>query len=120
MSARLIVVCLSALAAVSCGSSSNSSPTSPSTSSTTVAIVQGAQALTTTAYSPNPVTVARGTTLTWVNNDTTAHDQIADGGAFNTGNVNPGGRASVTLQNAGTVTYHCGIHPNMVGTINVQ
>jgi plastocyanin len=55
-----------------------------------------------------------------VNNDSTAHDQIADAGSFNTGDVAPNGQASVTFQNAGTFTYHCGHHPNMVGTINVQ
>ena len=62
-------------------------------------------------------TQTAGSTLTWVNNDSTTH--TATGGAFNTGNVNPGGNASVTFPTAGTFTYHCTIHPNMVGTINV-
>jgi plastocyanin len=26
----------------------------------------------------------------------------------------------VTLQNAGSITYHCTIHPGMVGTLIVQ
>jgi plastocyanin len=26
----------------------------------------------------------------------------------------------VTLQNAGSITYHCTIHPGMVGTLVVQ
>jgi len=120
---RLAVLCLSSVALISCGSGSSSSsgtPNSPSGSGTTVSIVSGARSLTTTAYSPNPVTIARGTTLTWINNDSTTHDQIADAGSFNTGDVAPNAQASVTFQNAGTFTYHCGRHPNMVGTINVQ
>lgn len=48
------------------------------------------------------------------------HDQIADGGAFATGIVEVGGRASVTFQTAGAFPYHCGRHPGMVATINVQ
>jgi plastocyanin len=82
--------------------------------------VAGARTLTTTAYSPNPLTITRGTTVTWVNNDTSSHDQVADGGAFNTGLLAPGGQASFTFQNAGAFPYHCGVHPNMVATITVQ
>jgi plastocyanin len=119
MSVRIFVACVCALAAVSCGSSS-STPSSPSPSTATVTIVSGARTLTTTAYSPNPVTVTRGTTLTWTNNDSSTHDQIADNGSFNSGDVAPGAQGSVTLQSAGTITYHCGRHPNMVGTIVVQ
>src|SRR6516225_324525 len=61
--------------ATSCGSS-NSTPTSPSNSGgnntgTPVSIVSGARTLTTTAYNPNPLTIAAGTTVTWTNNDST-------------------------------------------------
>jgi hypothetical protein len=45
---------------------------------------------------------------------------IADGGAFNTGDIAPGAQASFTFQNAGSFPYHCGRHPGMVATINVQ
>jgi len=114
---RSLIVAILAIAAASCGGDS----TSPSsTSGTTISIVSGASALTATANSPNPVTIARGSTVTWVNNDSTTHDQTADGGSFNTGNIAPGARASVTFQNAGSFPYHCSIHPNMIGTITVQ
>jgi len=119
MTFRLSIVAISILTFASCGGSS-SSPPAPTPSSATVSIVNGARTLTTTAYSPNPLTITRGTTVTWINNDSSTHDQIADGGAFNTGDVAPGAQASVTFQNAGTFPYHCGRHPNMVATITVQ
>jgi plastocyanin len=55
-----------------------------------------------------------------VNNDTSTHNQVADGGAFNTGDVAAGAQASFTFQTAGAFPYHCGRHPGMVAIINVQ
>ena len=115
---RLNIILGRAIALASC--KSNNTPAAPSPATATISIVSGARTLTTTAYSPNPVTITRGSTITWVNNDTTAHDQVADGGSFDTRDVAPGERGSVTFQNGGTFPYHCGRHPGMVGTINVQ
>jgi plastocyanin len=83
-------------------------------------IVRGALVLTTTAYAPNPVTVPVGSTLTWTNNDTTAHTSSADGGAWDSGPIDPGRTFTMTFSSAGTFRYHCNIHPGMVGTVNVQ
>jgi plastocyanin len=41
-------------------------------------------------------TVLRGTTVTWINNDTSTHDNVADRDAFNTGDIAPGGEANFT------------------------
>ena len=119
MKLRLLLVLAAAVAAAACGSSS--SPSTPSGPATTVSIPQGASTLTTTAYSPNPVNVAVGPTVHWMNNDSTAHTSTADGGAWSSGTVNGGGGTfDHTFQSAGTFTYHCTIHPNMVGTVVVQ
>lgn len=83
-------------------------------------MVRGASSRTTTAFAPNPITVAVGTTVTWVNNDVTSHDATADNHAFATGIISPGSSASVTLQTAGRITYACTIHPGMSGVITVQ
>lgn len=109
-----------------CGSSSPSSPSSPSdggnngNNGTPVSIVNGASTLTTTAYAPNPISVAVGGTVTWTNNDTTAHTSTSNNGAWSSGTIAPGGKFSTTFSTAGTFQYHCTIHPNMVGTVNVQ
>ena len=83
-------------------------------------MVRGGSSLTTTAYTPNPLTVPVGSTVTWTNNDVTAHDATADNRSFATGLVAPGASASVTLQTRGRVTYYCTVHPGMSGAIDVQ
>jgi plastocyanin len=83
-------------------------------------MVNGARNLTATAYSPSPLTVAVGTTVTWTNNDVATHDAKADNGGFTTPLISPGSSAAVKLSTAGSFVYHCTIHPGMVGTIVVQ
>jgi plastocyanin len=83
-------------------------------------MTNGAFGRTTNAYSPSPLTVAVGTVVTFVNSDVAPHDARADNGRFNTPIIQPGGSANVTMSTAGSVVYHCSIHPGMVGTINVQ
>jgi plastocyanin len=73
--------------------------------------------LTTTAYAPNPIAVPVGGTVTWTNNDSTTHTSSANGGAWNSGSIAPGGQFSMTFSSAGTFPS---IHPGMVGTITVQ
>jgi plastocyanin len=102
-----------------CGSSSSPAP-APSGPTTAVTIPQNASTLTTTAYNPNPVNVAVGTTVRWSNADGIAHNATADGGAFNSGTLNAGGTFDFKFSSAGTFTYHCTIHPGMVGTVVVQ
>jgi plastocyanin len=76
--------------------------------------------MTTTAYAPNPVTVAVGGTVTWTNNDTTTHTSTGDGGTWDSGNIAPGATFTRTFSSAGSFRYHCTIHPGMIGTVNVQ
>jgi plastocyanin len=82
--------------------------------------VRGALNLTTTAYAPNPVTVPVGGSVTWTNNDTTAHTSTGDDGTWNSGFINPGSSFTQRFSSAGTFRYHCTIHPGMVGTVTVQ
>ncbi|MGE5244863.1 MAG: plastocyanin/azurin family copper-binding protein [Betaproteobacteria bacterium] len=108
--------------AVACGGSSNSNPTSPSppasSADVTVGIV-GDRA--SQSYSPSPVTMRVGQTIAWHNNDSITHTATQDAGTFNTGNLAAGATsAPVTMSTAGTFTYHCTIHPGMVGTVTVQ
>jgi len=117
MRTRLILLIATLIGVVSCGSSST--PTSPSPGSN-VSIVPGALTLTTTAYNPNPITISRGMAVTWVNNDSITHTSVSDSNAWNSGNIAPGASFTQAFQSAGTFTYHCVIHPNMVGTVTVQ
>ena len=72
------------------------------------------------AYSPSPVTVNVGDTVTWTNNDGATHTATADGGSFDTDNIANGASKSVTFSAAGTFAYHCRIHSAMRGSVVVQ
>jgi plastocyanin len=86
-----------------------------------------AQAATTTVtinnytFAPNNVTVHPGDTVTWNNQDSIPHTaSTLDGTSFDTGTIVPGASASFTFKTAGTYKYHCSIHPDMQGEIDVK
>jgi plastocyanin len=85
-----------------------------------VTIPSGASTLTTAAFGANPLAVSTGTTISWLNSDNTTHTSVADGNQWASGNISPGGRFNFTFASAGRFTYHCQIHPNMIGTVIVQ
>jgi plastocyanin len=122
MSIRIVYAALLLASSVACGSSSPSTPTPtpPAGSNVGASIVAGSSTLTTTAYSPNPVTVPVGGTLTWTNNDVVTHTSTSDASGWNSGSIAPGGTFRMTFQTAGSFPYHCAIHPGMVGTVTVQ
>ncbi len=72
------------------------------------------------AFGRASVTVREGDTVTWSNSDEAPHTATADDGSFDTGVMDPGQSASVTFQNAGTVTYFCAIHPSMTARVVVR
>ena len=121
---RLIPVFLAGLCLTACGKSNTY--TSPSTTtpapagSTTVMMVSGASTLSSTAFSPNPISVSVGTTVSWLNNDNTAHAPAANNGVWTSPSIAPSSRFNQTFTTAGSFPYHCTIHPGMVGTITVQ
>ena len=126
MSLRIIGIIATAICITACGGG-YSSPSSPSPTptpapagGTTVTISSGASTATTNAFGANPLTVAVGTTISWLNDDSTTHTSTSDGNTWSSGNIAPGGRFNFTLSSAGRYTYHCQIHPNMTGTIVVQ
>lgn len=74
------------------------------------------------AFAPGAIKVGSGATVTWTNQDGTNHSVIFDGGAITgTGTVTTGAaKAAVMPTAAGTYAYHCGFHPTMTGTVQVQ
>ncbi|MHB1486331.1 MAG: cupredoxin domain-containing protein [Acidimicrobiales bacterium] len=70
-------------------------------------------------FSPTPLTVQVGTTITVHNEDNTTHTVTATDGSFNTGNIAGGGTATFTVTRAGTFPYICNIHQFMHGTLTV-
>ena len=125
MVVRYILVAAALSSALACSSSSSSTPASPTPpgQSVTVTIPTGAAGLTTNAFGANPLTISRGTTVTWMNSDNIAHTSTSNTGdttTWSSGPIAAGGSFSFTFQNAGTFPYRCTIHPGMVGTLMVQ
>jgi plastocyanin len=71
-------------------------------------------------FSPDQMTVAPGTTVTWVNEAQTPHTTTADDGTWDSGTLEQGDDFSFTFDDPGTYTYHCSIHPDMTATITVS
>ncbi len=70
------------------------------------------------SFSPNVLTIKKGTTVTWTNQDSVVHTIKSD--TFNSSDLSQGDRFQFTFNNSGTFNYSCGIHPNMTGTIVVE
>lgn len=71
-------------------------------------------------FSPAEVTVAPGTTVTWVNNDDIPHTVVDKKQAFRSKAFDTEGRFSFTFMTAGDYTYFCSLHPHMVGKVIVR
>jgi plastocyanin len=74
------------------------------------------------AYSPNPASVTDRSTVTWNNIDSTPHSATADDDSFDTGIINGGSSGSAIISaNSETtiIPYHCSVHPEMRGTLQV-
>ena len=74
-------------------------------------------------FTPSQITVAKGGTVTWTNNDSTTHtviDDLANVGGPHSGDIAPGQSYSFTFNKTGSFQYHCSIHPSMRGTIVVK
>lgn len=71
------------------------------------------------AFSPNPAPVAAGQLVVFKNNDVVAHHIILDDGTMQTTDIAPNASsAPMAMGTSGSQTYHCTIHPGMVGAFN--
>jgi plastocyanin len=73
------------------------------------------------AFSPATLTIPRGTTVTWTNQDPTPHTSTCDTNVWDSHAISgSGGTFSFTFDVApGTYNYHCSIHTFMHGSITV-
>jgi plastocyanin len=107
------------------GNATNATTTGGGNTTTSVSIVPGSSSLTTDAWSPNPVQVSVGTTVTWTNDDAQPHtvnsgENGTPSGLFDSPIMPPAGTFEYTFTEAGEVPYFCILHPNMVGTVSVS
>jgi amicyanin len=73
------------------------------------------------AFKPAKITVAAGTTVTWINDDEDLpHNIAAAGNAFESKLLGTGQIYSFTFAKPGTYEYFCTIHPYMRGKVIVK
>ncbi len=74
------------------------------------------------SFTPAELTVAKGQSVDFVNDDTTAHNIMVtgDGVSFNGGLQPAGGHVKYIFTKSGTYAVGCGIHPKMKLTITVN
>lgn len=77
------------------------------------------------AFSPKSLTVKKGTTVIFVNEDNAKHTVTEDSNKFNSGDILAGKTFAFTFDDAGTFPYHCEYHGDkggvdMAGTVVVQ
>ena len=72
------------------------------------------------SFTPASASLQVGQQVRWHNADNITHTATQDGQGFDTGLIPPGGTsAPITVSAAGAISYHCAIHPSMVGALNV-
>jgi plastocyanin len=77
-------------------------------------------------FNPGEVTVAKGGTVTWTNDEDVGHDVTKEGGPgpdFKSGApgaMKQGDTFKQKFTAAGKIDYVCTVHPNMTGTVTVK
>ena len=70
-------------------------------------------------YKPDTITVRRGDTVVWVNQDPFPHTVTAKG-VFGSHEIPAGKSWKYTPRKAGEYIYVCTLHPTMKGTLKVE
>ena len=125
----VVLVGLVGLVIAGCGSSSKkvssagtttTTAAAASSSTTTAAAAAGsAISIKSFAFSPTPLNVKAGATVTVTNGDSPTHTWTADDKSFSE-TLASGKSATHTFAKAGTYAYHCEIHTSMKGTVVVS
>lgn len=71
-------------------------------------------------YSPAPLTIKVGTTVTWINHDDIPHTVDSTQGKFKSAALDTDDKFEFKFTEAGEYPFYCRIHPKMTGKIVVQ
>ena len=71
------------------------------------------------AFDPDTITLSGPTEVTVTNEDTTTHTFTLDDGSVDE-TVDPGATVTVTVDVSAATGFHCNIHPQMTGQIEVS
>ena len=113
------------LVVAACSSDDNGGGTTATTGGATgsTAATGGGGATTITiagfAFDPSTITVSGPTEVTITNNDSTTHTFTLDDGSVDQ-TMDPGATETVTVDVSASTGFHCNIHPQMTGQIEVS
>lgn len=71
-------------------------------------------------FTPAELTVAKGTTITWINHDDIPHSVVENDKKFRSKALDTDESYSFTFAAEGTFQYFCGLHPHMTGKVIVR
>jgi plastocyanin len=122
MRSRLILLPLAVLMA--CGGSSDTTsppPSNPGGGGGGNPVVTTAVDMKSNAFTPAAIKVAPSATVNFTNSDGYAHNILFDASAITDEAAFSSGTKSIAMPaTPGTYAYHCGLHPGMTGTVQVQ
>lgn len=72
------------------------------------------------SFQPASITVGKGSTIVWRNQDTVSHTATAGDESFNSSTIIAGDTFVQRFDKVKTYVYSCSIHPEMKGTIIVK
>jgi len=72
------------------------------------------------SFSPDPITVTVGTTVTWTNHDEVLHTVVSSDKLFSSPELEANQHFAFTFEKVGTFAYFCSIHPEMKGKVIVK
>lgn len=72
------------------------------------------------SFAPKEIKVKRGTTVLWINKDDSPHTVTADDNSFSSPLLDSNQTFQFTFKKAGSLQYHCKLHPEMTGLVTVH
>jgi len=72
------------------------------------------------SFTPATLTIAPGTTVTWINRDDVPHTVVSDDKIFKSKVLDTDEQFSFTFTKPGTYPYFCSVHPKMTAQIVVR
>jgi plastocyanin len=76
-------------------------------------------AISSSSFSPAAITVKKGTSVVWMNSDNMDHKIEIDQGGAESPTLGKNSSWSLPFPDTGSFTYHCSLHPEMKGSIQV-
>ncbi len=117
VSASLFLAGCGQQAAASAPAAVDATPVAPTVQATPVATTS--VAIQNFRFGPQAIAVHVGDKVTWTNHDVEQHTATAKDKSFDSDVIDNNKSYSFTFTKAGTYSYSCLIHPEMIGTVTV-